>query len=128
MKEPNKRARIQTKQQAAKARSVSDEAVTVVFDYWKEKVGVTRRAILDDKRRLRIGWAIHDYGVEACKQAIDGITKSGWHMGDNPQQKKYNDVELIFRNAANVEKFISMAGERDSRDVAREAFLSDPEW
>ena len=128
MKEPSKKAHKQTKDQAGKARKVSEEAIRIVFEYWKEKVGITRRAVLDDKRRLRIGWAIHDYGVEACKQAIDGITKSDWHMGKNPQQKKYNDVELIFRNAANVEKFISMAGERDSRDVAREAFLSNPEW
>lgn len=123
MKQPD-RTRIQTRQQAAKARKVSTDAIEQVFAYWKQTISPSSRAVLDDKRSLRIGWAIHDYGIEACKQAIDGITNSSWHMGNNPQQKKYNDVELIFRDADNVEKFIGMAEKRD----ARAEFLNDPSW
>jgi len=115
---------IQTRQQSAKARKVSAEAIKQVFAYWKETVAPKSKAVLDDKRTIRIGWAIHDYGIESCKQAINGITNSEWHMGNNPQQKKYNDVELIFRSADNVEKFIEMANKRD----ARTEFLSDPNW
>lgn len=48
-------------------------------------------------------------------------------MGDNPQGKRYVDVELIFRNAANVEKFIELADKRDARD-ARQQFLESSEW
>ena len=124
MKEPNKRDRILTKQQAAKARKVSEDAIEQVFAYWKQIISPKSRAVLDDARVRKIGWAIHDYGIEACKQAIDGIAKSDWHMGVNPQQKKYNDVELIFRHAENVERFINMAEKRD----ARAEFLSDPNW
>lgn len=116
--------RIQTRQQAAKAKKVSDDAIEQVFAYWKQVISPKSKAVLDHKRKLRIGWAIHDYGVESCKKAVDGITKSPWHMGDNPQRKKYNDVELIFRDADNVEKFIGMAEERD----ARAEFLADPNW
>lgn len=128
VKEPNKKAHKQTKDQAGKARKVSEEAIRIVFEYWKEKVAPKSRAVLDDKRVIRIGWAIHDYGIETCKQAIDGITKSPWHMGKNPNQRKYNDVELIFRDADNVEKFAELGTTRDSREAAREAFLSNPEW
>lgn len=115
---------IQTRQQASKARKVSSEAIEQVFTYWKQTIAPKSKAVLDDKRTIRIGWAIHDYGIESCKQAINGILNSEWHMGVNPQQKKYNDVELIFRNADNVEKFIELSNKRD----ARAEFLSDPNW
>lgn len=118
------RTRIQTRQQTAKARKISDDAIHEIFTYWREKVSPRSRAVLDDARKIKIGWAIHDYGIEACKQAIDGCLKSGWHMGNNPSHKKYNDVELIFRHAANVERFIGMADERD----AKQEFINNPEW
>ena len=129
MKEQNKRPRIITKQQSEKAKKVSPDQIQQVFDYWKQTIAPQSRAVLDNDRSRKIGWAIYDYGIDACKQAVDGIAKSDWHMGRNPNNKKYNDVELIFRNATNVEKFIEMAGTgRDSRTAAREKFLADPEW
>lgn len=60
-------------------------------------------------RRMTIGAAVVDYGVELCKQAILGCSLSNWHMGQNPGGKKYNSLELIFRNADNVERFAGMA-------------------
>jgi len=41
-------------------------------------------------------------------------------MGQNPQNKKYADVELIFRSAANVEKFMDLADIRGIRDAEQE--------
>jgi hypothetical protein len=119
-----KRPNQQKRQQTAKARKISDDAIHEVFTYWREKISPRSRAILDDARRTKIGWAIHDYGIQACKQAIDGCLKSGWHMGNNPSNKKYNDVELIFRHAANVERFIAMTEQRD----AKQEFINNPEW
>lgn len=118
------RTHIQTRQQAAKARKVSPHAIEQVFAHWKETINPTSKAVLDDKRTIRIGWAIHDYGIEACKQAINGIKNSPWHMGHNPRNKKYNDIELIFRHADNVERFITLSEQRD----ARTEFLNDPNW
>ena len=118
------RPTMQKRQQTAKARKISDDAIHEVFTYWREKISPRSRAVLDEVRKTKIGWAIHDYGIQACKQAIDGCSKSGWHMGNNPSQKKYNDVELIFRHAANVERFIGMADERD----AKQEFINNPEW
>lgn len=112
------------RQQTAKARKVSEDAINEVFEYWRGKISPRSRAVLDEVRKTKIGWAIHDYGVEACKRAVDGCVKSGWNMGNNPSGKKYNDVELIFRHAANVERFISMADERD----AKQEFIDNPEW
>ena len=113
---------IQTRQQSAKARKVSAEAIEQVFAYWKETVAPKSKAVLDDKRAIRIGWAIHDYGIESCKQAINGITNSEWHMGNNPQQKKYNGIDLIFRDADKIEGFIQRSEKRD----AQQDFINSP--
>jgi hypothetical protein len=118
------RARKQTKEQAAKAARISEHAIHEVFNYWKQQISPKSRAVLDHHRRQRIGWAIHDYGIEACKQAIDGILKSAWHMGQNPGNKKYNDIDVIFRDCDKVEKFIELAGQRD----ARNDFINNPNW
>lgn len=115
-----RRPRLKTKEQAGKAKSVSEQRILEVFEYWRERVSPRSRAVLDHERRQRIGWAIHDYGVDGCKKAIDGILKSPWHMGQNPQNKKYADVELIFRSAANVEKFMDLADIRGIRDAEQE--------
>lgn len=118
------RSRKQTKEQARKASTVAESAILLVFNYWKEKISPKSRAVLDHHRRQRIGWAIHDYGIEACKQAIDGILKSDWHMGRNPSNKKYNDIDIIFRDCDKIEKFIELAGLPD----ARADFINNPNW
>jgi hypothetical protein len=114
--------RIQKRQQSAKARKVAESEIQQVFQHWLTviKKGNTR-AVLDDKRRLAIGWAVHDYGVDTCLKAIDGITKSPWHMGRNPSNKQYNDIGLIFRDADNVEKFSELGSEQS----ARERFINE---
>jgi len=48
------------------------------------------------------------YGVEACKDAISGATHSPWHMGHNPQGKKYDDIELVLRDEKHIEMFLDI--------------------
>jgi hypothetical protein len=67
------------------------------------------RAVLDDKRKLDIA------------AAIDGCKSSSWHMGSNPQRKKYNGISLIFRDAEKTEGFMQRASKPD----ARKDFLKD---
>lgn len=67
---------------------------------------------MNEERIVTIGAAIVDYGVETCVNAVVGCSYSDWHMGQNPQGKKYNDIELIFRNAQNIERFAGMGSDR----------------
>lgn len=69
------------------------------------------RAALSEERRILIGAAIHDYGVADCKEAIRGCSVSPFHMGANKQRKRYDRLELIFRNAEKIESFIQVAEE-----------------
>lgn len=97
-----------------KASTIPDTAVEIVWDYWLSVMG-SKRAVLDSKRMVLIGAAIHDYGIDGCKQAIDGCASSPFHMGQNSQQIKYNSVGLIFRNADKTEDFIARATKRNAK-------------
>ncbi len=106
----------QKQTQSQKAKTVSDEAISIVWEHWLA-VMASKRAVLDNNRKTVIGSAIYDYGIEGCKQAIDGCASSPFHMGVNNQQVKYNSIGLIFRNAEKTEDFIQRA---DKRDPAKE--------
>lgn len=97
-----------------KAAGVSPEDIMRVFDKWVEWCKSSRgpRPALNEERIVTIGAAIADYGVETCINAVVGCSYSDWHMGQNPQGKKYNDIELIFRNAQNIERFAGMGSDR----------------
>lgn len=93
-----------------KTSSVAESDISQVFEYWIEicKNSSRRRPVLDEKRKIAIGAAIHDYGVEQCKNAIMGCTLSDFHMGRNKANKRYDDVELILRDSRHVEQFLEM--------------------
>ena len=116
-----KRPRTTTKQRAEKAKGISDEAVKIVWDHWVKTMGASKLAVLDHDRKVKIAASIHDYGIEASCLAIDGCASSSFHMGDNPQQKKYNGIDLIFRDADKIEGFIQRTQKRN----ARQEFLDE---
>lgn len=97
--------------QASKASSVPEHDILRVFDYWMTVMDKTRRAVLSEERRILIGAAIHDYGLESCLEAVRGCSVSPFHMGANKQRKRYDTLELIFRNADKIERFIQIADE-----------------
>ncbi len=120
-KPKQKRPRISAKQRAEKAKSISDEAVKIVWDHWVKTMGASKLAVLDHDRKVKIAASIYDYGIEASCLAIDGCASSPFHMGDNPQQKKYNGIDLIFRDADKIEGFIQRTEKRN----ARQEFLDE---
>ena len=83
--------------------------------------GDTGSPLWAPKRRVKIAAAIYDYGIQRACDAINGCAMSKFHMGDNPQQKKYNSIDLIFRDADKIEGFIQRTQKRD----ARQEFLDE---
>lgn len=89
--------------------AVVREYVAGVFSYWQNQRG-HERAKLDAKREKAIKARLKDgYSVEDLCRAVDGIAKSAHHMGQNDSNTVFDDIELICRNAANVDKFIKLA-------------------
>ena len=96
------------KEQRLKAAGVPESSIVIIYEYWLEvlRPGRTRVPTLDAKRRLKVASAIADYGVEDCIRAIDGCAASDFHMGRNKANKRYDDLELIFRDQDHVERFL----------------------
>lgn len=83
-----------------------ESIVTEIFHHW-QLVMSHPKAKLDSKRKKKIEAALKlDYTLEQLKQAIDGCSLTPYNMGTNPQMTKYDDIDLIFRDADHIERFI----------------------
>ena len=112
MPEPQKKTRGESRlkqQQRRKAAGVSEQEILEVYEHWISvmRPGKKRVPALDEKRRLKVASAIADYGVDDCKLAIDGCSRSDFHMGRNKQKKRYDDLELILRDQDHIERFLA---------------------
>jgi len=89
-----------------KLSSENDIRVIEIFDYWKT-VMQHPKAKLDRKRVTKIMAALKlGFTVEDLKGAIDGCSNTPFNMGENKQQKRYDDIELILRDASHIEVFM----------------------
>jgi hypothetical protein len=94
------------------------DRVLDVFNYWVQVHRTVRGApqtVLTDRRRRLLERTLRDYSFETCIAAINGCALSDFHMGQNSRNKKYNDLELIFRDAQHIERFAGMALEATLR-------------
>ena len=90
-----------------KEKQKAPSEVVQVFDYWKSVLNHPNSK-LDDKRRTKIKNALRlGYTVSQLCQAVDGCSKSAWHMGQNDDGKVFDSVDLIFRNADKIDSFIA---------------------
>lgn len=81
------------------------EEIETIFNFWKDTFNKRNNAKLDDTRKKKIASALKAHGADTCKEAILGCSISPWNRGQNPGNKQYTDIELIFRNAGKVEQF-----------------------
>ena len=84
------------------------EQMNEVFVYWQNAMGHLN-AKLDSKRCQKILKALETYDLAQLKQAIDGCSKTPYNMGDNDRNQRYDDIELILRDAPHTERFIKNA-------------------
>lgn len=95
--------------------STEQPDVQEVFNYWAGTMQ-KRKPLLGPARRARLTWSIKHYGVEACKQAIDGCKLDRYAMGHNKTKRKHNDILDIFRNEKSIEEYIERAEEINDED------------
>lgn len=82
--------------------------VVEVFDFWKLKLNHPQSK-LDDKRKKAIGKALKiGYTAKDLKSAVQGCSMSDYHMGINDKRTKYDSIDLIFRSADHIDKFIGI--------------------
>ena len=85
-----------------------DETVKNIFSVWCKKMN-SPRSRLDANRKRLITNALKKYTETDLVAAITGCAMSPFHMGMNPDSKKYNGLDLILRNAEKIEQFIGFS-------------------
>lgn len=97
----------------------SEEACTQIFSHWKNVMNHPK-AKLDPKRKRSIVKAMK-LGFDICqlKEAINGCSRSPFHMGDNDRRQIYDDITLIFRDASHIEKFSNIQNSK----IIRQEFM-----
>jgi hypothetical protein len=111
--------------------------VVEVFEHWRDRMRKDARTLCSPKRRKRIEERLEEgWSVEELKLAIDGCAVTPHNQGQNERGEKYDDLELICRDAEHVERFMRNArapprpmtrgrateGEKCGPDYAMEAF------
>jgi hypothetical protein len=86
------------------------DVIAEVFAFW-QKTMETPGSKLDAKRTKAIKEALKLYEPRQVCKAILGCFRSAWHMGANDRRTKYNDLGLILRDAAHIDRFIELSSQ-----------------
>ena len=81
------------------------EDIEEIFTSWKT-VMQHPKSLLDAKRKRVIKNALKSYSVADLTKAINGCASTPYNMGQNEGGVVYDSLDLIFRDADHIEKFI----------------------
>ncbi len=84
------------------------DPVQIIFSHWQEKLKHPK-AVLDPKRKRHIQTALKNYPVDDLKKAIDGISVTAHNIGENENKQRYDDIHIVFKDSANIERFMQNA-------------------
>lgn len=88
----------------------ADELEQQVFEHWRTVMGKTAAALFTKERRAKVRARLAEgRSVADLKLAIDGCSKTPHNIGQNDTGERWDDLELICRNGANVERFMGNA-------------------
>lgn len=81
-----------------------------VFEHW-QRVCDKPRAKFTPERRAKVRTRLREgYTVANIKSAIDGITTSSFHRGDNNGGREFMGLELICQTGSKLESFMALSG------------------
>ena len=100
------------------SKKASVETATELFAYWQRVMDRPSTRFTAERKVAILARLRNGYTKAQLRMAIDGCRNSPHHMGENDNQKPYNDLTLIMRNGSKVEDFMLLAGDQDDIDAA----------
>ncbi|HCU2531655.1 TPA: replication protein [Klebsiella oxytoca] len=95
------------------------DPVRKVFTHWQTEHHHLS-AKLDDKRRKRIKARLAEgFTADELCRAISGAKGDSWLMGKNPSKKRYDGIDTLLRDAAQVERLRDLSGDEHAMAVAQ---------
>ena len=103
----------------------------IAYRYWVARTGRKNSKLTTEREKI-LKTRLKDEGVTEMAMvgqlslichAIDGISKSSFHTGDNAEGILYNDLTLICRHGSHLEKFASAS--KAGRDGAPHPFVTE---
>lgn len=85
------------------------DEVRTIFEFWK-KIMKSQKSAFDAKRKAIIVKALKHYSPADLCKAIRGCSKTPYNMGKNDRNTKFNGIDLIFRDADHIDRFIATDG------------------
>ena len=79
-----------------------------VFKFWQQTMKHPKAAY-DEKRKALIRKQLKHYSAEDLKKAIHGCSLTPHNMGDNDRGERFDSIELILREAKQIDRFIHNA-------------------
>lgn len=122
--------------QAAPAGSVASKELTDadsvgrVFDHWRQAHNHPR-AQLDESRRKVIRHALKRYSEADLCQSLSGYLNSPHHMGENDRNTRYDDIDLLLRDASHIDaglKFYAEPPRTDLSEKTRRIIRQTEDW
>jgi len=116
-KKERKKEREKEKQEKEKAGSSrveqveAAEHVKAIYAAWRARHPRAAQSLCSTRSEYRqIKARVESLGVETCLAAVDGCHNSPYNCGENKSRRKYQSLELIFRNDSKTVQFAEMAG------------------
>lgn len=113
-------AGVLVEREAQPVRQQSDSPVLRrVFDRWVEVTGrdATRTRLTGQRRKKLEARLREGYSEEELLAAVNGITRSQFHMGMNDSGTRYDDLTVICRDGSQVERFAALGTVEDTQTV-----------
>lgn len=102
--------------------------VREVFEHWRQVMHKTLPTKLDSKRRRAVEARLREgYTVEQLRKAVEGCAATPFNAGQNDRGIRYDDLELICRDASHVDRFLESADHPPAAKKAGFAHIGDEE-
>ncbi len=102
--------------------SPESDVVQEIFTYWQQRLNHPQAKLADTRRKkIRAALAM-GYSVNDLKTAIFGCSVTPFNMGENDRGQKYDGLNIILKDADNIDRFINNAKTHGTFDDNREAY------